>query len=458
MADDSRLDLIRRDPEFDPVWYLARYPDVAQARMDPAAHFARYGHLMNRDPGPTLSTRFVRTLYNIPARHEPLAYLRARKAKEGGALKHDPGRVLMAANEVAEAGDHERAIILAASHLDTELGYTVDALRANAALGRCETESWLAHLNRYLSNFGDIRLVLEGAGTAYERLATDPVAPVIDGPLVSVIMPAWNSEKTLLKAAGSVLAQSWRNLELLIVDDASTDGTWKVMQGLAAQDPRVRILRNQVNVGPYVSKNIALTQAKGDWITGHDADDWAVPRRIEQHMAAVLTAAKPKASLTYMIRIQPDGMIDSIGRVTEFSPDGVARVSSISTLFERDFMQQHLGHWDSVRFAADSEMIARARTLLGAEFKSFRQIGMICLNLPTGLTRHPELGVTAGANGGLSPTRQAFKAAWTAWHKKAVGSNEAFMPFPIQGDRPYAAPDEMIVPLVNIQKNLGDLA
>ena len=84
-----------------------------------------------------------------------------------------------------------------------------------------------------------------------------------------VMMPAWNSEDTLEAAAMSILDQTWQNLELLIVDDASHDDTWAVMEILARRDERVRITRNKVNVGPYVSKNVALGHARGDWITGH---------------------------------------------------------------------------------------------------------------------------------------------------------------------------------------------
>jgi glycosyltransferase involved in cell wall biosynthesis len=97
-----------------------------------------------------------------------------------------------------------------------------------------------------------------GAEKRFYRLKSLPLRTIQDERRVSVIMPAFNSETTLAIAAGSILNQSWRNLELINVDDASTDRTWPILNKLASQAQRVCILRNSVNVGPYVSKDRAL--------------------------------------------------------------------------------------------------------------------------------------------------------------------------------------------------------
>jgi len=424
--------LLKESGVFDADWYRSTYYDVRSLKMDPAEHYLRYGHSMGRmsADGERIDIPILKKLQGLPV--------------------PEKRRALVEANKICLSGNDALGLAYARKQLPEEFAYTIEVLRANAALRRGDEAGWLEHLTRYLSHFGPLPLRLEGEGSVFERLATKPVQTINDGPLISVIMPAWNADATLRKAAASILEQSWRHLELLIVDDASQDDTWGVMQELAERDPRVRIFRNRINVGPYVSKNIALTQAKGDWITGHDADDWAVPNRLERHMAAVMKGNGAKVSLTYMLRIHPEGMIDSIGRITDFSPDGAARVSSISALFERAFMREHLGHWDSVRFAADSEMISRARTILGHDFKHFHQIGMICLSLPSSLTNHPEMGVTSKATGGLSSTRQAYKAAWTNWHKSLVGQSTGMMLFPISSERPYPAPKEMVVPASDV--------
>lgn len=358
--------------------------------LDPATHYLRYGHRMQRDPGPDFSTRFARIAFGIKDEHEPLVRLdwMRRKAKDAPVLAN-PKRVLMAANRVAMAGDHDRAIALAEAHLPADLAYTAEILRANAALSRADEEAWQRHLNTYLERFGVAPIRLEGEGSVFDRLACAPLPAVTGGPLISVIMPAWNAEKTVEKAADSILAQSWRNLELLIVDDASTDGTWAVLQGIAARDARVKIIRNKVNVGPYVSKNIALTQARGAWITGHDADDWAHPQRLAQHFGEAQSKGF-LASMAYMLRITPTGMFSHLGMISGFSLDGCIRKASISCLFERSALNDQLGYWDTVRFGADSEMIARAEASLGARFGVVSQIAMICQDLETSLTNHLE--------------------------------------------------------------------
>lgn len=435
--------LLRDSGVFDAEWYRSTYSDVGALRMDPAEHYLRYGRPMGRmsADGEQIDISIVKKVQSLAA-----------PAK---------GRALLEADEICRSGEDTLGLAYARKYLPQELAYTIETLRANAALRRNDEAGWLRHLNAYLDHFGAAPIRLErgntGPETIFDRLACAPLQPVTGGPLVSVIMPAWNAEKTVRKAAQSILDQTWRNLELLIVDDASSDGTWAVLKQLAAGDARVKILRNTVNVGPYVSKNIALTRATGAWITGHDADDWAHQQRLERHMAAVIKDTGVKVSLTYMIRIKPDGMIDSIGRVTEFSPDGVTRVSSISALFERAFMRDHLGYWDSVRFAADSEMISRARTILGAGFNHFWQIGMICQSLPSGLTNHPEMGVTSGANGRLSSVRQTYKAAWTSWHASLAGQTTGMMDFPSLAERPYPAPNEVLVPVQDIKKNMMEL-
>ncbi len=453
---DKHLAALESSGMFDADWYQARHPDVDMTGLDPATHYLRYGHRMNRDPGPEFSIRFVRTAYGMKEEHEPLARLDwLRRQAKGKSVEPNPKRVLMAANGVAMAGDHVRAIDLAEAHLPVELGYTAEILRANAALARADEVGWQRHLNAYLARFGAAPIQLEGDGVVFERLASAPLPPLTGGPLISVIMPAWNAEQTVEKAAQSILNQTWRNLELLIIDDASTDDTWLVMQRLAAGDARVKIARNKVNVGPYVSKNIALTQAKGAWITGHDADDWALPQRLEQHLGAILAQPRPAlASVIHMLRITPDGNFGHLGQVGAFNIDGAARKASISCLYDRDFLVKRLGFWDCVRFGGDSELIARAGVAECCDFRELPLIGMICQELPTSLTNHPIYGVDK-QTGAMLP-RRAYSQAWKKWHT-TLSPSDLRLDFPPLGPRRFPAPQEALIEPARIRINLGSL-
>jgi succinoglycan biosynthesis protein ExoO len=105
-------------------------------------------------------------------------------------------------------------------------------------------------------------------------------------PLVSVILPAYNSEAFVQAALDSALAQTFTDLEVLFVDDASTDGTALVGERAAALDPRVRVIRNERNLGTGGTVNRAVRRARGEWVAQLDHDDRWRPERLERLLAA----------------------------------------------------------------------------------------------------------------------------------------------------------------------------
>jgi len=90
---------------------------------------------------------------------------------------------------------------------------------------------------------------------------------------VSVIMPCFNHAQFIRESADSILGQTHADLELVIVDDCSTDTSWEVISGVAAGDSRVRIIRHERNQGLTQSRNDALAVARGEWIAFCDSDD-----------------------------------------------------------------------------------------------------------------------------------------------------------------------------------------
>jgi len=90
-------------------------------------------------------------------------------------------------------------------------------------------------------------------------------------PQVSVILPTYNRADTLLRSVNSVLEQSYRNFELIVVDDGSTDPTPTIMSNVT--DARIRYIRNPINRGQSVSRNIGIRESRGDLIAFQDSDD-----------------------------------------------------------------------------------------------------------------------------------------------------------------------------------------
>lgn len=429
MPDKARMiETVFQRELFDPAWYRDTYPDVGMLGMEPDYHYRTYGHLMDRAPAAEFADdphRFGALLLPPPVK----------------------GRELQRAHEIARDGDHDLGIGYARLHVPKELDYTIDTLHANAALARNDRDGWLRHLNSYIGHFGAAPVRLRDGEMLLDRFTTDGLPTVTGGPLISVIMPAWNAEKTVRAAANSILAQTWRNLELLIIDDASEDGTWGVMQEIAASDKRVKIWRNPINVGPYVSKNIVLSMAQGEWITGHDADDWAHPQRLSRHYDDS-SQRDALASITCMLRVDQSGYISKLGGISSFSRDGVARVASISCLFHGDTLRKRIGFWDSVRFGADSEMIARTQSLIGDKFHTVETVSMICLDAESSLTNHPLHGIHAN-NGKLSNSRATYKDSWTTW-LSSYADGDVYLPI-VQDRRRYTAVPEMVVPLEHVK-------
>ena len=142
-------------------------------------------------------------------------------------------------------------------------------------------DTWLHWLGLPLRDAGLEPVALEpGSGSAFQRLRCQSATRVDAGPLVSVIMPVHRADEAADAAIRSVLAQSWRRLELIIVDDGSPGRHLAALERWVAADPRVRLIRCAKNRGAYTARNIGLDAAQGEFVTCHDADDWSHPRKL----------------------------------------------------------------------------------------------------------------------------------------------------------------------------------
>ena len=102
--------------------------------------------------------------------------------------------------------------------------------------------------------------------------------------LISIIMPSFNTGKYITETIESVLAQSYKNWELIIVDDCSSDNTDEIVSTYLSDD-RIHYLKNEKNSGAAFSRNIALRKAKGKWIAFLDSDDLWMPEKLEKQLS-----------------------------------------------------------------------------------------------------------------------------------------------------------------------------
>jgi glycosyltransferase involved in cell wall biosynthesis len=104
----------------------------------------------------------------------------------------------------------------------------------------------------------------------------------MEHPKISVVMPAYNAEKYIRAAIESILNQTFKDFEFIIIDDCSTDTTWEIIQEYAGKDSRMRAVRNAENMKISHTLNKGLELANGTYIARMDADDWSYPYRLQK--------------------------------------------------------------------------------------------------------------------------------------------------------------------------------
>jgi glycosyltransferase involved in cell wall biosynthesis len=124
---------------------------------------------------------------------------------------------------------------------------------------------------------------------------TRDIKPPMPAPKVSVGMPAYNSSSWIEMAISSILGQTFSDLELIISDNASTDGTYEICERLARRDSRVRLLRNPVNIGANRNYLAVLDAARAPYFKWATSSDWCAPTFLERCIAAL--EREPRAVL-----------------------------------------------------------------------------------------------------------------------------------------------------------------
>ena len=237
------------------------------------------------------------------------------------------------------------------------------------------------------------------------RHADTPFCAV--GPLVSIVLTAYNEEACLPLATNSLLGQSWRNIELIIVNDASTDGTLAVANALAATDSRVRVVNLAENVGLWRAKNAGFLHCKGDFITMHDADDWSHAQKIERQLQPLLDNPALQATTSSFFRVDQISGLPYTRNACNY-----LRWNPSSLLFRREVLDD-VGNFLDRLLGSDGEFVARIETRYGA-----RTHQRLKLPLSIGYQRQASLSnrFRDSNNGG----RIVRLRHWESWRKAHV--------------------------------------
>jgi glycosyltransferase involved in cell wall biosynthesis len=248
--------------------------------------------------------------------------------------------------------------------------------------------------------------------------------------LVSVVMTAWNVEDVIAPTIEAILAQQHSNLELIIIDDASTDATYQTILKYAERDERIRPFRMVSNRGTYFAKNFGFCQARGDVVTTQDADDISLPTRILEELNALLSSDTAVAATCDYLRRDSRGSIILNRGLRQ-------RLAYIGLMWKKTEVFKKMGYFDSVRAAADDEFVSRLKLVFGHGCLIHLKRPLYeALDRAESLTNDPNhraiLSIDPSLKDAhLSSPRKAYVNFYKSWHDEIREGRSPIMPFPL---------------------------
>ncbi|MBD2841035.1 glycosyltransferase [Erythrobacter rubeus] len=294
-----------------------------------------------------------------------------------------PGPYLLAVELCLDCGDAASAELIFEQGI-ARFGETNDFRLARFLLAKAKGET-VADLSAILSDIyfaSELAEVVLGGGNGhlFDRLRGGPSmarregAP--DDPLVSIIVPVFNAARELSTAIKGLQAQSWENLEILLVNDGSSDDSLAIASAAAAHDERLRIIDLGKNQGAYPARNTGFAEARGKFVTVHDSDDWSHPQKIEQQVQPLIADRTLKATVSHWVRAG-----NNI-EMTRWRMEEGWIYRNVSSLMIRAELREQLGYWDRVKVNADTEYYYRIRSAFGAN-----SIKEVCPGVPLAFAR-----------------------------------------------------------------------
>ena len=176
-------------------------------------------------------------------------------------------------------------------------------------------------------------------------------------PRVSVILPVYQGEKTVRTAVKSILKQTYQNIELIIVNDGSTDGTEGIISKMMKLYTQIKYIKNEENRGVYFSRNIGIKESTGDFITMQDADDISDNYRIEKSVGHITRGG-------FEFILANGQYIRELGG--HWCP---VRVTMATFMCGKDFFMKYGMYDENTRHSGDLELLDRAYFKKYGEYK-----------------------------------------------------------------------------------------
>lgn len=241
-------------------------------------------------------------------------------------------------------------------------------LKANLANLVYDDDLWIKTINSIWerSELVGIKKIDAGQSLALGNIAPATKATVKlnvgNYPKVSVIVAAYNSAETIHIALQGLIQQSWPNLEIIVVDDCSSDNTQEVIKEFCRVAGNIKYFRNERNLGAYPTRNHGYEHSTGEFITVHDSDDWSHPQKIELQVKALLKDASKPASISSWVRVKD--------RIMFFGPwmlgEEYLEINHSSVMVRKNVIEKH-GGWDNVNVEADAEFLRRLKMVYGED-------------------------------------------------------------------------------------------
>jgi hypothetical protein len=309
---------------------------------------------------------------------------------------------------------------------------------------KASLDAWLVGINDMYERAGLSRITLtEGSASAFLGLGAEVPERVTDGPLVTIIMPVYRPDEFTDLAIQSAINQSYQNLEIIIVDDGSGGDAPERLNKWLAVDERIKVVLNEPNAGAYTSRNIGYSRARGEFLTIFDGDDWQHPQKIDMLVQAAQQQTDGRLVSAPWTRADEDLFFHYRGwRGAFITP------AHVSTMFHTATIRKHLGHWDSVRKAADTEFILRYQALVN----SGEPLDVCEAPLTLSLVGSSNLSMEDFRLGYRSPDRVSYRDSYEHWHKKIkAGEHSGYLEFPL-AERAFPAPPRFLP--AGVQQNL----